>query len=93
MYSGNDFSRVQRGQQTSNGLALTWQGEVRRNLIQRFQNEPAEMRAWMRQNELRRDVCFAAERDQVQIQGPRLVQNQLRSAAKLFLQLLEFYEK
>ena len=87
------FRVLQHRQQLCHGFALSRQDQIRRDFAQRLKHKTAQMRARMRQSQVRRISCFRAERNQIQIQRPRLVQNLFRRAAKFLFQRAEFLEQ
>jgi hypothetical protein len=84
---------LQSREQLSHREGLTRQQRVRRNLAQRMQHETAQMRLRMRQRQLPGRTHLGAERNQIQIQRTRLIDELLRSAAELLLQLLQLCEE
>ena len=62
-------------EQLRNRFPLPRQNQLRRDFTQRLKHKPPQMRPRMRQNQFRRVAGFLAERNQIQIQRARLVQN------------------
>src|SRR6185312_14134697 len=67
---GREFS-----QKFSHRLPLPWQNQIRRNLTQWLQHEPAQVRARMRKDQFGRVARFVAKRDQIQVEGTWLIQD------------------
>jgi len=78
------------GKQLSHCLPLPRQDQIRRDLTQWLQYEPPQMGARMRKNQFRRMACFIAERDQIQVERARFVQDFFGCPAKFSLQGLKF---
>jgi hypothetical protein len=72
---------------------LAGQDQVGGNLAQRLEHETAQVRAGMGQSQLGGGAHLAAEGDQVEVQGARLVQALPWPAAEFPFQLLETGKK
>ena len=81
------------GKQFRHRLPLPRQNQFRRDFAQRLKHKPPQMRARMRQNQFRRVARFISERDQIQIQRARLVQNFFWLAAKFLFQFAQFFQQ
>lgn len=67
--------------------------EVREDLAQGFENEPASGRPWVRKNEPRRVPDFVPEHDQVEVQGPGFVHPLFRLPPEFSLPSLQLPEQ
>ena len=76
-------------QQSGDGRLLAGQDQAGGDLAQRLEHETAQVRAGMGQSQLGGGAHLAAEGDQVEVQGARLVQDLLWPAAEFPFQLLE----
>jgi hypothetical protein len=84
-------SRVRRetSNQRADSLALAWKHKSRHDLLQRLQHEASLVSPRVWQGESFRGPLHAAERNEIQVQGTRLVQDLLLPPPKFDLQGLE----